>query len=155
MRYIILSALSLSLLSACGIRVPDIKVCAVAGMTSAGADCVHTLSEDRETMNLDQLLEFLEPQEERADPADPEPDPAKKRKLPARGPAVLIPSADFAKLKTFIQQACRMMGNTCSYTIKKKIQSATDRVEGISASSMAKKAKKPEAAGAVQGQPSP
>lgn len=124
MRFI--SLCLLLLLTSCSIAPPNIKACAVAGVMSAGADCVYTLSEDRETMNLDELIVFLEPQEERVDPKNPE------KKLPARGPAILIPSEDWVKLKTFIQQACKKLGNACSVSIQKKIDLAVGNVDSVS-----------------------
>lgn len=41
--------------------------------------------------------------------------------LPARGAAIMMSAADWGAMKTALEVACRELGNSCSYAIKKQI----------------------------------
>ena len=114
---ILCSLTLLVLLSACDkLKVSDTEACAVAGRLKAGADCVHTLSDEERSMNLDELITWLEPQEAKVDP--------KSGKIisPERGAAICQSAADFNSNKTALEQACYALGNACSYEIKEAIK---------------------------------
>jgi len=117
--------LSLSLLlNACTITLPNTRICAVAGTMSAGADCAYTLDGEPEEMNLDQWVNFLEPQLD-----------------PARGAAICMSSADFSKIKTVIEQACKKLGTSCAKEMKEKISRVSAKVDGLQARVMEKRRK--------------
>lgn len=115
----------ISLLSACTVSLPDVRVCAVAGQMSAGMDCAYTNSEKTEEMNLDQAVAFLEPQLD-----------------PARGAAMCMSSEDFSKLKTAIEQLCKKVGAACSKEAKENIERVSQNVDGLQARVRAKRLKK-------------
>ena len=80
--------------------MPNIKICSVAGTVSAGADCAYTLSPETEEMNLDELIDFLEPTDKRAG-------------------AMIMSAKAFQKLKTEFEKACRMLSGRCKKDLKK------------------------------------
>lgn len=101
-----LALILLIVLSGCKtIEVKDTEVCAVAGTVLAGADCVHTLTDERRSMTFDEFIEWLEPQE-----------------TPERGPAICQSSQHFNEFKTTLEIACRKLGKRCTYDIKKIIE---------------------------------
>ena len=113
--------------SACTVQIPDVKVCAVAGVMAAGADCAYTLSDTVEEMTLEQFLEFLEPQPERPDPSDP------TKTLPARGPALCQSTDDYTRVKIALEQACKKLGTSCSKEVKEGIKAVSTRVSRLQA----------------------
>lgn len=131
--YLISLALT-SLVNCTGLKIKDTKVCAVAGVMSAGMDCAHTLTPDTSSMLLDQTIEFLEPREA-----------IKNKKgqvvTPARGAAMCQSAADWNEMKTEMEEACKMLGDSCSLEIKEAIQSVTNNLDGLQAK-VTKKAKK-------------
>lgn len=127
--------LSLSLLLvSCAVKVPDVKACATAGVFSAGADCVTTISGKHEELSFDQWLEFLEPQPEKNLPDG--------KKVPERGAAVCVSSDDWTALKTAIMKLCEKVGSWCKKEEQEKIEAVSANVEGLQAKVMAKKRKK-------------
>lgn len=116
----ILSALALA--SCATVNVPNTRMCAVAGRLSAGMDCAYTLNDKTESMTMAESLDFLEPQ-----------------LTPERGPAVCMASADWAKIKTVIEQACGALGRKCTKEVKDAMQSVSDRVTGLQALSISKR----------------
>ncbi len=115
--------LSLSvLISGCSITVPSTKVCMVAGLMVAGADCVETLSEKKSTMTFDEFVTFLEPTDLRAG-------------------ALCQSAEDWTKQKTAIQQLCKKLGNMCDYETQKTIEQVSARVDGLQRKVSAKKKK--------------
>ncbi len=106
----------------------------VAGVMAAGADCNHTLQEKPRSMNLDEFIEFLEPQ---AKVIDPNTGQVIK---PARGPALCQSSDDWNKMKTALEQACKKLGPWCSYEIKTYIQRASKNLASLQSQSYHKKA---------------
>lgn len=121
MRTLLVSLISFALLTSCThVQIPNVKVCAVAGVTAAGADCVHSLSDETEQLTLDQLIAMLEPQLD-----------------PPRGAAMIISSEDFTRLKTAMEQACaKLKGCT------KEVDKVNVKVEGLQAKVADKKRRK-------------
>lgn len=91
------STLALVLLSSC-VTVPNVKVCSVAGVMTAGAICAETISGKTSEMDFNQLIDFLEPQQN-----------------PKRAGAVFMSSEDFNKVKTALEEACRELGPKCGF----------------------------------------
>lgn len=112
--------------------VRDVEGCAVAGILAAGMDCAHTRSDDVRSMNLDQAIEFLEPQE------------AKNGK-PERAGAICFSADDVSKQKTDLETICRLLGDRCSYEVKQEIQKAATRMENLKATSIQKRKQKKSA----------
>lgn len=76
------------LISSCKtIEIHDTKVCAVAGVLSAGVSCTKVISGVETEMTFEELVEMLEPTEE-------------------RGGAVVIPLKDFIEMKGSLEEAC-------------------------------------------------
>jgi hypothetical protein len=115
------------------VKVRDTRVCAVAGVMRAGADCAWTLSDRTEEMTLDEFIDFLEPQPERPDPVDP------RKTLPARGGAICQSAEDWNSLKTSLDQACRLLGESCTYEMKKVFSAAVARLKRLHRETAAKK----------------
>jgi hypothetical protein len=118
------------LLVSCGtiascVTVPSTKVCAVAGKMAGGAVCAETETNVQTQLDLDELIDLLEPQEARTCVPVPGMSVCASRQvgtpvaLPKRGAALIISADDFAKIKTALEQACRELGNSCSYQIPK------------------------------------
>lgn len=115
-------SLFISILSGCAIIQPNVKLCSVAGVMSAGADCVNTLDDKNEELNLDQWITFLEPQ-----------------LTPPRGAAMCLSSEDFSKIKTFIDQACAKLGTSCKQEAVETIAMVSARIDGLQAKTFLKK----------------
>lgn len=93
---------------------------------SAGAICAETQTSRTFDLTLDQLIEMLEPQGERDDPAHP------GQKLPARAGAIIQSAEDYNKNKTALESACRELGSHCSYEIRQAIASMNTPVANVS-----------------------
>lgn len=93
--------------SSCGtnIKIHNSTICSVAGKLAAGAICADTLSDTTKDLDLNEFIEFLEPNE-----------------LTGKGPAVAMSSQDFMEIKTSLQQACTSLGNKCEYETKRVIK---------------------------------
>ena len=81
---------------------------------SAGADCAYTISGETEAMDLNQWIEFLEPQVE-----------------PARGAAMCMSSENFARIKTVIEQACKKLGGACTKEAKENLSRVSTIIDGL------------------------
>ena len=101
--------LSLTLSSCSSVTIPDSKICSVAGLMSAGADCTTYLSHTRTSMTFNEFIDFLEP-------------------TPAQGGAVCMTLNDFISTKTAIEQACVLLGSQCTKEIKKKLRSLNSEI---------------------------
>jgi len=84
-------------------------------------------------MNLDEFIDFLEPQEERPDPKNP------GKTLPARGAALCQSASDWNKMKTDLETACKMLGNRCTYEIVEMIETLKSSIDGLQTKVQAKK----------------
>lgn len=100
------------------VEIKDTRECTVAGVFQAGFDCATTNSSEVSQMDLEQSIEWLEPQPERTDPVT-------KKKLPARAGAICRSDEDFTAQKTQLEQACALLRDRCTPEIKKAIESAT------------------------------
>lgn len=100
------------LLNSCGhVQVPNTEFCTVAGTISAGAICAESITHKTRDMTFDEFLEFIEPG-------------------PARGGAICQSADDYNKLKTTLEQACRLLGNRCSFEIKRTIK-AMEMIQSV------------------------
>lgn len=118
----------LILLNGCSVTVPNLKACTVSGTLSAGLNCAETLSENKTRMNFREALEFIQAQPERPDPNDA------NKMLPKKGAAIMFSADDFKKIKDFIEQACRKLGEgVCSKEVQAKVGVAMGRIENLNA----------------------
>jgi len=124
---LLLGLLSLAISSCTNVNIPDVKVCAVAGIMAAGADCAYTLSDETEEMTLNQFVEFLEPQAEKPDPADP------TKVIPARGPALCQSTEDYTKIKIALEQACKKLGSSCSKKMRDSLKKLSAKLTKLTA----------------------
>jgi hypothetical protein len=114
-----LTALELSACVTGTVTVPNTRACTVAGVISAGAMCAETITGIQSDLSFDEFLDFLEPQEERPDPAHP------GQTLPARGGAVCQSASDWGAQKTALEQACRILGRRCPPELVRVIETMT------------------------------
>jgi hypothetical protein len=98
---------------------------------SQGADCVTSLSGKHEELNLDQFIDFLEPQPEKINPDG--------TKTPERGAAVCLSADDWIALKTAIQQLCEKVGSFCTKEVKQEIAQVNSNVDDLQKRVMRKK----------------
>lgn len=86
----------------------------VSGIVSAGANCTRAVSGEKTQIAFDELLDMLEPNEE-------------------RGPAAIIPLSDFVLLKETLEKACVEL--KCKKEEKKKLRALIqnlDELQGVS-----------------------
>ncbi len=105
--------------SGCKILIPDTRVCVVSGTLLNGADCAWTLSNQKESLNFDQFLDFLEASPEHTDPLDP------TRTIPAKGGALCVSADDWSRQKTALEQLCRKFKG-CSFEVRKALTNMTE-----------------------------
>jgi hypothetical protein len=110
MRKISFASLLILALSSCGITIKNARVCTVAGVIQAGADCAYLLSDQTEEMDYSEFMYFLEPQF--ATPT-----------VPARGGAFCMSAMDWVQMKSSLEQACRRLGKKCKIEDQNKIKS--------------------------------
>lgn len=113
---------ALTLLANCAgkeIKIEETELCSVAGVMAAGMNCAKTLSPDTREMDLQETLQFLEPQAAVYD---------EKGKLlsPEKGPAICASMDDFNKQKTALEIACIALGSLCTYEIKETIKKVSN-----------------------------
>jgi hypothetical protein len=96
--------------------VPNTNPCTAAGALTNGAICAETITGIKSELSFDQYLEFLEPQEEREDPLNP------GQILPKRGGAICQSTSDWGRMKTALEQACRILAKKCSYELRAFIE---------------------------------
>lgn len=92
-------------------KIPDTRVCSVAGIMAAGAICAHTLTDETEDLTLTQFLEFLEPS-------------------PTHGAAICISTEDFASLQAALEQACEKL-KACTKETKEQIRTISLRLKKL------------------------
>jgi hypothetical protein len=108
--------ISFALLSGCKkITIKNTRECIVAGVIQAGMDCATTNTSEISAMDFEEAIEFLEPQGERADPANP------GKRLPARAGAVCRSDEDFTAQKTALESACALLRSRCTPEMKNAI----------------------------------
>ena len=119
-----MSLLAALLLSGCAhITVPNTEVCSVAGLIDAGADCVQTIQNTRRSMDLAELIVFLEAQPEYVD--------TDGVYHSARGAAFIMSADDFNKMKTALEQACEKLGNQCTYEMRMTYQNVKNNIDSL------------------------
>lgn len=124
------------ILDACAgpqIPIADHKLCNVAGIFQAGLDCATDETSAISTMNFQQMVNFLEPQDERPDPDHP------GQTLPARAGAIIISDIDFTDLKTALEQACVELKDRCTPTMQEALANAGSARKRINAFARKKK----------------
>lgn len=85
-------------LSACKrVLVPDVKICSVAGILAAGANCSSTGHDENSEMDVKELIDFFE------------------------DGAMCMSADDRRKEKTAIEQACYSLGDRCTFEMKQVI----------------------------------
>lgn len=114
------------LLSGCAkVPIKDTTKCIIAGVWRSGMDCSTTLSSRTSEMNFEEMIEWLEPQPERPDPAHP------GKMLPARAGAFCESSDDQLAEKIALEQACSLLKNACTPEIKAAIATAATNVNSL------------------------
>lgn len=99
--YLVLSAIAA--LDAGCVTVPNTEACSAAGSLLRGAVCAESLTGKTRNMTWAEFQDMLEPTAERAG-------------------AICRTVEDDAKIKTALEQACRMLGRRCSYEALRAIQ---------------------------------
>jgi hypothetical protein len=137
------SVLLITALSASCVTIPDTVHFAVAGKMAKGMLGSHTIQDIDIDLNYCEMIDFLEPQQEREIVAIPGtsvqdyldgPGSCESRlvqptlerplvKFGSRAGAVAMSADDMTKEKTALEQACRDLGKSCSYESKKAIAS--------------------------------
>lgn len=79
---------------------------------AAGAICANTLNDQTEDLNLQQFLEFLEPQVD-------------------RGPALCLSTDDFTKLQIAMEQACSKLGTKCTKEQQEEMKKMSYRMDRL------------------------
>lgn len=113
-------------LSGCGLTVPNIKVCKVAGGIVAGADCIPIQAQNMSEMSqltVGELIDFIEPRIAQPDPKDP------KKIIPGHGAAILISAADWNRFETALEIACQKIG--CNFEVTKAIATVKTNVNAL------------------------
>lgn len=130
-----LALLGAALLHSCATTIPDLEACAgVSEFAGVGALCQRTNTDAKRRLTVPEWLEFLYAAPERPDPKNP------GKMLPAKGPAVCMPSDDYRRNETAIAQLCAK--GQCSYEQKKaleRMQNFSALVEGASSKHGARK----------------
>jgi len=125
MRKNILASLFILTASGC-VTIPNQRVCSVAGVVNAGAICAETQTDKTFDLDVDALIEMLEPQPERPDPENP------GETLPARAGALIIPMDDYVAGKNAGEKACRMLGKRCKPEFKSALKNMLPRkIDGL------------------------
>lgn len=89
---------------------------------SAGGDCAETISGETSRLTLDEYLAFLEPQLE-----------------PERAGALCQSAADWGRLKTAFEQACRKLGARCTKEIVAQFEAISYTAGDLQANAIKKK----------------
>jgi len=122
------------LLASCksiSIKVKNTEACAVAGLLEGGMMCSDTLSPNKRSMDLGEMIKFLEPQNETKDESG-------NVVTPKKGPAVCQSLSDWNYMKTTLEQVCAILGDNCSYEVKEAIKGLNLATKAISEESMIK-----------------
>ncbi len=109
-------------------KIHDTEVCSVAGIMSAGMDCVHSQTDSARALNLQETIDFLEPQI---------PDP--KTKKPGRAGAMCMSAEYFNLMKTDLDVICEKI--SCSDEIKQEIRSTSQKMDRLQSQAIGKKKK--------------
>ena len=97
--------LCLILLPRCSnIPVPDIEVCTIEGRLAKGMNCITTISGQKRKMPLDEVIDFLEADQETG-----------------KGAAFCVSSKDFSALKSSLEIMCNELKGRCTPELKKSV----------------------------------
>lgn len=120
-----LASLILFSLSGCaGVKIPNTKFCAVAGIEEGGLDCFHTLDDSYEHIAPEDIKTFLESQSEIRD--------ENGNVLQSEHmPAICQPGEDYAKEHVTLELACQTLGKACSYDMQKLIDSVNAKMKKL------------------------
>lgn len=125
---LLLASLPILILTSC-VSIKNANICAAAGKLSAGGICSRLTSKETNDLTFNELIDLLEAQSERTCVPVPgfpvcadDQSNGVVTKLPARGASMIISSDDFEVLITELQQACRELGNKCSYETQKILE---------------------------------
>ena len=122
---LVLSFVGTLFVSSCAtVQVPVIEACTVNGRITNGALCGNSADDVVREITFGELVKMLEPQPEWVDPVS-------GNKIPERGGAWITSNEDFTKVKTALDQACRLLKNRCTYEIKKTIETLSVRAERL------------------------
>lgn len=88
--------------------VPDVEICTVAGVVSAGAVCTTSNTGKDRDMSMDEFLDWLAPLPPQGD-------------LDGRSGAMCMSADDWSQLKTYVESSCRLMGSRCTYEMRRLI----------------------------------
>lgn len=113
-RKIILLNFGALLVSCTTLKSPNLKGCQVAGILAGGAYCAYTQTEETQNLTAQEFIKFLEPDLVTEEPG-----------------AVCIPFSDVMKMKIFIAQACRKLGNSCTKEMKDELKKTSDRITNL------------------------
>ncbi len=129
-----ISALLLaSLLNGCNsVTIRNTRPCTVAGILEAGGFCAETLTGKTNDMSPGDMLDMIEARDERPDPSPsytPVPAPHQcagvdtdRPCLPAKAPGVIQTVEDYGATKETLEEACRALGDSCTYEMKQTIK---------------------------------
>ncbi len=107
-KHFLFLTLLVSALSSC-VVIPVRTAYTVAGEMDNGALCAKSNGQPCPDLSFDEFLDFLEPAEA-------------TETAPARAGAVCVSFEDDQKQKTALEQACRSLGNRCSFETKQMIK---------------------------------
>lgn len=96
------------------VPIQDTKICSVAGVITAGADCHTTISDKPSEMTMQEFLYFLLP------------DPAKNK-----SGAICQSSEDYVAIKTSLEQACYLLKGRCTKEHKKMIENLGKAIKDV------------------------
>jgi len=113
---ILLCLIQLVVISCGSISLKNGTVCSVTSTLQNGMDCAETLTTKTKSIDFDEMVEFLEPNEDEF-----------------RAGALCMSTIDWNILKTTLDQACSLLENRCTKKIKKQIESIEGNVNGLKA----------------------
>jgi hypothetical protein len=140
---VFLSSFVLLALNGC-VTIPNMRDCSVAGKLSTGMNCADTETPSTYQLDFRETVDFLEPQPERTcvpkfqgmNVCASDQTHGALAVLPKRSGAIMQSADDYAKRKSALEEACRVLGNRCSPEIQQAL--AQDTVKMLAAESESK-----------------
>jgi hypothetical protein len=111
---LIWSAFVLLLNGCASVQIPNTRVCSPAGSVASGGFCNYTIQGEPEDLSFEAFIAFLEADE-----------------VTGKGAAMCQSSADWARQKSALEQACRKLGSSCTYEMKTAFRKVSRRVESV------------------------
>lgn len=113
--------------------IPNTVTCSVSGVLMAGADCAETMTNRTRSMDLNEFIDFLEPQLEVKD--------SRGRIIQRERAGAMCQSAsDYMEQKLALEKLCAQI--KCTADVKQIIQDVSQRMESLQRSSINKLKKK-------------